>query len=165
MHVKVENMRSSYGNPIANQFIIKVNGDTYFQSYQTIIAVKLRDGRIKLDRNMWDYSRTTGKYRNIFLGESKAETQFKIDRNIYELDNLNDDIPNGISIELPHPELRPIFWEIRDGDQSIELPNLEPSQGRSGVVGITGVTDGITGQSRITNVEYKYDWKNINTEI
>lgn len=49
------------------------------------------DGRhdIVLDRDTWDYSTTTGKYRNQFLGESKKETQAKIDSGVYKLDNLN----------------------------------------------------------------------------
>lgn len=45
--------------------------------------------KIELDSNTWDYSRTTGTYRNIFLGETKAETQKKIDSGEYILTNLN----------------------------------------------------------------------------
>jgi hypothetical protein len=37
----------------------------------------------------WDYSVTTGKYRNIFLEETKKETQKKIDQGIYILTDLN----------------------------------------------------------------------------
>jgi hypothetical protein len=33
---------------------------------------------VYLDENKWDYSVTTGKYRNIFLGETRKETQKKI---------------------------------------------------------------------------------------
>lgn len=62
---------------------------TWFQSYETIIAVKYEDGSIALDEKYWDYSVTTGKYRNLFLGESKKETQEKIDKGIYKLANLN----------------------------------------------------------------------------
>ena len=46
-------------------------------------------GQVKLDKDYWDYSTTTGKYRNIFLGESKKETQLKINNGVYKLDNLN----------------------------------------------------------------------------
>jgi hypothetical protein len=46
-------------------------------------------GQIYLDRNKWDYSTTTGKYRNQFLGETKKETQAKIDSGEYILTDLN----------------------------------------------------------------------------
>jgi thiamine biosynthesis protein ThiC len=43
--VKVENMVSSKGNKIANQFIIRVNSEgTFFQSYNTIIVAKTPKG-------------------------------------------------------------------------------------------------------------------------
>lgn len=87
--MKIENMISSKGNYVPNQFIIEHDGKTWFQSYKTIIAVKYEDGSIALDENFWDYSVTTGKYRNLFLGESKKETQEKIDKGIYKLANLN----------------------------------------------------------------------------
>ena len=59
------------------------------QSYNSMIAVKTCDGKIELDLHKWDYSRTTGKYRNHFLGESKKETEKKIKEGIYELVDLN----------------------------------------------------------------------------
>ena len=87
--MKVENMRSSNGNRIANQFIITdANGDIWFQSYQSMIAVKRADG-ITLDSEAWDYSTTTGKYRNLFLRETKPETVRKIKTGIYTLADLN----------------------------------------------------------------------------
>ena len=44
---------------------------------------------IVLDEYYWDYSSTTGKYRNQFLGEKKAETLKKIRSGEYKLKNLN----------------------------------------------------------------------------
>ena len=44
-----------------------------------------------MDKNTWDYSRTTGKYRNEFLGEGIAETRAKIKKGIYKLWDLNSD--------------------------------------------------------------------------
>tara|TARA_B100001939_G_scaffold329369_1_gene325563 strand:- start:21856 stop:22146 length:291 start_codon:yes stop_codon:yes gene_type:complete len=88
--VKVYNMVSSSGNKIANQFEIQTDDGLYFQSYDSIIAVKPNDGsKIILDEYYWDYSRTTGKYRNIFLDEVKADTQKKIDSGEYLLADLN----------------------------------------------------------------------------
>ena len=99
--MKVQNMESSKGNKIANQFIITDHGRgalgnfterRVFQSYDSVIAAITvwPDGtKVELDETYWDYSRTTGKYRNLFLGENKAETIKKIDSGEYTLTNLN----------------------------------------------------------------------------
>ena len=98
--MKVQNMTSSKGNKIANQFIIEEKGGIMgnfsnrqtFQSYDSVIAVKTvweDETRIELDQAYWDYSVTTGKYRNIFLGENKKATQAKIDSGEYKLENFN----------------------------------------------------------------------------
>ena len=87
--MKVENMTSARGNTVPNQFIITDNGDEYFQSYRSIIA-KRSEGKIYLDDYYWDYSVTTGKYRNEFLGEGIAETRKKIASGEYILTNLNN---------------------------------------------------------------------------
>ena len=88
--MKVENMTSPQGNKVANQFIIADKGDEYFQSYNSIIA-KRSKGKIYLDEYYWDYSRTTGKYRNEFLGEYIAETRKKIKLGEYRLVDLNNE--------------------------------------------------------------------------
>ena len=87
--VKVSNMRSNNGNFIPNQFKIRTNEGMYFQSYDSIIAFINNNGKVFLDENDWDYSRTTGKYRNIFLGEHMGETRKKIKTGEYELIDLN----------------------------------------------------------------------------
>ena len=87
--MKVQNMTSSRGNTVANQFIVTDNGRTYFQSYDSVIACKNVSGNIELDSYYWDYSVTTSKYRNQFLGETKKETRAKIDSGEYILTNLN----------------------------------------------------------------------------
>lgn len=71
-----------------NQFIISNDKGETFQSYNSTIAIN-NGGKITLDRDKWDYSKTTGKYRNLFLGESKAETEKKIKSGEYILTNLN----------------------------------------------------------------------------
>ena len=86
--MKVENMRLNNGNKIPNQFIIRDDKAVYFQSYNSII-VKNENGKTYLDNYYWDYSTTTGKYRNMFLGETIKETREKIKNGIYELINLN----------------------------------------------------------------------------
>jgi len=87
--MKVKNMTSERtGRAIANQFMIYADDATYFQSYNTVIA-KQKGDVITLDAANWDYSRTTGKYRNQFLGETKKETERKIASGEYKLANLN----------------------------------------------------------------------------
>ena len=72
---------------VPNQFVIDTEDATYFQSYDSVI-VKRTPGQVYLNKNYWDYSRTTGKYRNLFLGESKKETERKIKEGIYKLVEL-----------------------------------------------------------------------------
>jgi len=89
MHVK--NMTSKNGEGKApNQFEIELDdGSTVFQSYETIIAKRDDGGKITLDEGSWDYSVTTGRFRNQFLGENKAATERKIKSGEYKLANLN----------------------------------------------------------------------------
>jgi hypothetical protein len=87
--MKVENMTSARGNKVANQFLVTDDkGDEYFQSYRSMIAKKSQ-GKIYLDEYYWDYSTTTGKYRNDFLGEGIADTRKKIETGEYILMDLN----------------------------------------------------------------------------
>ncbi len=76
--VKVRNMINSSGNAVKNQFIIDTDEGTYFQSYDSIIAYRPKGStKIYLGQD-WEYSVTTGKYRNQFLGIDKAETLQRI---------------------------------------------------------------------------------------
>ena len=102
--IKANNVISERGNPITNQIIItdtKKETET-FQSYNSIIAIKeYKPERysyavpeeyktnVTLDEYYWNYSRTTSKYRNIFLNETTEETKRKIKEGIYKLANLN----------------------------------------------------------------------------
>jgi hypothetical protein len=82
-------MISNKGNAIANQFLIYANNGVYFQSYKSIIALKQNDGTIVLSEKYWDYSKTTSKYRNIFLGETSDQTKYQIKIGNYKLQKLN----------------------------------------------------------------------------
>lgn len=69
--MKVQNMISNNtGREIANQFIIEDGGKTYFQSYSTIIAMK-EAGKVIIDTNAENYSRTTSKYLYQFLNTDR----------------------------------------------------------------------------------------------
>ena len=90
MRIKVKQMTSNRsGRPVANQFIIYTSEGRYFQSYDSIIAFKDNKGNVTLDDYTWDYSRTTGKYRNEFLGEGIVDTRAKIESGKYKLADLN----------------------------------------------------------------------------
>ena len=86
--MNVSNITNNNGNKVPNQFVISDNGANYFQSYDSII-VKRSNGKIELDSYYWNYSKTTSKYRNIFLGETTKETQKKINSGEYLLADLN----------------------------------------------------------------------------
>ena len=101
MYGKIKNMVNDKGNSIPNQFIIEQEGRGFlgnfisrkiFQSYDSVIAVKTTwedKTVIELDEYYWDYSKTTNKYRSIFLRETTAETMAKIKSGEYILTNLN----------------------------------------------------------------------------
>jgi hypothetical protein len=75
---------------VKNQFQVYDNaGNVWFQSYDSMIVRRGPDGAITLDVNQWDASKTTGKYRNLFLGEKKRETEGKIKDGTYMLADLN----------------------------------------------------------------------------
>lgn len=99
--MKLYNMKSPNGREVPNQFILSEEGHgangnfikkEVFQSYQSVIAERITWSDridITLDSNYWDYSTTTGKYRNQFLGEGIDETRKKIASGIYKMANLN----------------------------------------------------------------------------
>ena len=88
--MKVQNITGNRGNKIANQFIINDDvGNTFFQSYKSMIAKKTAINSIELDQKYWNYSTTTGKYRNIFLDEKMKDTKKKIKSGEYILTDLN----------------------------------------------------------------------------
>ena len=85
----VLNMKSSRGNKVPNQFIIWTDEEQFFQSYQTIIGKRDNEGNVFLDQNRWDYSVTTSKYRNQWLGMNTKEVKKAIDNGTIKLINLN----------------------------------------------------------------------------
>ena len=84
----IKNFKSPKGNDVPNQFQIEFQNTIIFQSYKTIIS-KIENGITYLDERRWNYSRTTSKYRSIFLGENTKETQKKIDSGEYILTDLS----------------------------------------------------------------------------
>lgn len=90
--IKVSNMTGKNYNKIPNQFEIETDKGRVFQSYDSIIcAILTAQGTQKtyLDNRYWNYSKTTSKYRNMFLNENTKETEKKIKSGEYILTDLN----------------------------------------------------------------------------
>ena len=68
--LRVSNMVSAYsGREVANQFIIDNGSKTMFQSYSSpIVEVDFANKTLTVYPD-WNYSMTTGKYRNQFMGD------------------------------------------------------------------------------------------------
>ena len=94
--MKVSNLYNKNGNKVKNQFVVyDDNNNKFFQSYDSII-VKIenfidsdKESKIYLDSKYYNYSTTTSKYRNIFLEETKKDTEKKIANGEYVLTDLN----------------------------------------------------------------------------
>ena len=67
----------------------------YFQSYGTIVVKVTKEGDVFLDRNCWNCSKATSKYRyrnkyrNRFLSTTTKETKKRIKSGKYRLADLN----------------------------------------------------------------------------
>ncbi len=88
----IRHMNGRTGRAIQNQVLIYDTDSTVFQSYGIAIAKRqFENGKmiVLLDKENWDYSQTTGRYRNIFLGETRKETERKIQTGEYKLIDLN----------------------------------------------------------------------------
>ena len=96
--MKVSQFTNDRGVPVRNQFILTGhnkagNRAEMFQSYDSVIVEREyhnEEVSIYLDEKYWDYSKTTSKYRNQFLGEDKKTTEKKIASGEYRLVDLND---------------------------------------------------------------------------
>lgn len=90
--IKVKNLTSPRsGLPAANQFVIysTIHKNRIFQSYETVIAKYNFGGKLILDRNCLNYSRTTSKYLYQFTGKNRTEIKFMIDNGLVEIRDLN----------------------------------------------------------------------------
>jgi hypothetical protein len=85
----IQNLTSSNGNKVPNQIVIRNETLRIFQSYDSII-VKVEGGQVYLDETYWNYSKTTSKYRNRFLGDSTKEIESKIKSGEYILTDLSN---------------------------------------------------------------------------
>lgn len=90
--MQVRNMNGSSGREVPNQFIINDDhGNTFFQSYRTIIAKEGPLGRVTLDTSALNYSVTTSKYLYRFLDVEGGRKQVlaRIADGTYAVADLN----------------------------------------------------------------------------
>ena len=95
----INNMKSNKGRTIPNQYVIRLDNCDVFQSYETVIAIRdynyIKYGgdantKIYLNKDYYDYSKTTSRYRNKYLGLTTKETEQKIKAKEFVLINHND---------------------------------------------------------------------------
>ena len=94
--IGVEQMTSRSGNTVPNQTILSDMTGKTFVSYGSKIVYKSKtkgsDGlplEIIVDETYWDYSRTTGKYRNEFMNMGVQEVRNHIKNGRIKVGNLN----------------------------------------------------------------------------
>lgn len=95
---RVEQLINDRGNGAMNQFVIYADSKKIFQSYDSIIAVvDYANKTVTLGRN-WNYSKTTGKHRNIFFRDYANIPDLASSKGI--LDTLKNGLCNGWTLTL-----------------------------------------------------------------
>ncbi len=84
-NIRIENFKGSTGNIIPHQFKIIIKEGEIFRSYNSFIAFIPNDGSKIILGKAWNYSNTTVKYRNLFLRETKKQTESKLKSGEYLL--------------------------------------------------------------------------------
>ena len=74
-----------------HHFTITVGNKKYFQSYGTLVAM-VNNGKVTLNINYWDYSKTTAAYRNRFLGVKNNECHKKVESGEFKLRAMDSSI-------------------------------------------------------------------------
>ena len=75
--------------PFTNCVIVHLsNGWNILKSYNTTIAMR-KEQEVIIDSRYYNYSASTGKHRNYFLGETLKDTDKKIKNGEYQTADLN----------------------------------------------------------------------------
>ena len=97
--IGVENMTSRSGNIVPNQVILSDMTGKTFVSYGSKIVYKSKDRaddglplEIVMDDRYWDYSRTTGKYRNEFMNMGVQQVRDHIKTGRIKIGDLNREL-------------------------------------------------------------------------
>ena len=104
LQISVEQMINDRGNSATNQFVIHDGNLLMFQSYDSLIAVVNYDTKEIVLGEDWNYSKTTGKHRNIFFRD------YANIPDLGTLDGVRKALKNGLCNG----------WTIRLGAQNIE---------------------------------------------
>lgn len=87
----INNMKSNKGRTVPNQYVIRLDNCDVFQSYETVIAIRDYDlDEVYLNKEYYDYSKTTSKYRNKYLELTTKEIEQKIKSKEFVLVNHKD---------------------------------------------------------------------------
>ena len=84
MVTSIQNMKTNSGGYASNQFIVYSTEGVYFISYQSVIAFKPINSITKYIGNDYDYSRTTMRYLQKFLGHDIKETRKRLEAGVYK---------------------------------------------------------------------------------
>lgn len=95
---RVEQMINDRGNGAVNQFVLYVGNKMIFQSYDSIIATVDKTEKTVVLGMDWDYSKTTGKHRNIFFRDYANIPDLASKKGI--LDALKNGLCNGWTIKF-----------------------------------------------------------------
>ena len=90
LNVSVEQMINDRGNGAMNQFVIHDGDLLMFQSYSSLIAVVNYATKEIVLGSDWNYSRTTGKHRNIFFRD------YANIPDLASLDGISKALKNGL---------------------------------------------------------------------
>ena len=95
-NVHVSNLESPRtGNTVSNQFVIKSSRYSFFQSYDSLVAIYDKKERSITLGPAWDYSKTTLKYLKVWL-ESDAFNSWAYIRDQYSGCTLSETIRKAI---------------------------------------------------------------------
>ena len=97
--LKIKNLESYNGNKVANQFILETSKGDLFQSYESLIALKV-NGEAFINEAYYKYSNTTTKYTVLFF-------------NCYDAKDLHNEVKNGsitlLSNEAFNEKVKEVF--------------------------------------------------------
>lgn len=87
---RVSHLMTPAGGDATNQFVIETPDATIFQSYDSLIAIRVRNPQSDEPRVIigprWDCSNTTMKYLKQFLGHGAAVTRKRIEDGTYQFE-------------------------------------------------------------------------------
>ena len=94
MRLQIENLVNDNNNHAVNQFVVKLNGNVFYQSYDTVIAKKDKEGKITLCSD-WGCSKTTRKHLYIWLRDNTSFRYVENEKDV--IDAINNGLIKVVS--------------------------------------------------------------------